>query len=269
MNASCQVSWHSEQNVFELLEFLTYLPLAIIQAASYMNVTTVSVSEYTRLLKNTPGDMIKLLETEWEDNNRDPKQTHAIVSTWVVSFEQIRKSPGAAKLLSFIAHIEFKAIPSSMLPLIGLESEQSMALGVLCGYSFLTEQGNGTTYYMHRLVHFALQIWVKRQVNAREQRQDVLIHLERTFSTDKWEEREKWRQSLPHVLKAVQNDGKNKNSWQEESNLGYWAARCLMADGKIKKAVKLAPSHEFTTFWPTSLPQSAQSVIITTASSHD
>ncbi|KAI6514979.1 hypothetical protein MCOR05_011904 [Pyricularia oryzae] len=106
----------AEQNVFELLEFLTYLPLAIVQAASYMNVTTASVSQYIHLLRNTPGDMMKLLETEWEDDSRDPKQTHAIVSTWVVSFEQIRKSLGAAKLLSFIAHIEFKAIPPGMVP---------------------------------------------------------------------------------------------------------------------------------------------------------
>ncbi|KAH9436474.1 hypothetical protein MCOR02_000148 [Pyricularia oryzae] len=135
----------AEQTVFELLEFLTYLPLAIVQAASYMNVTTASVSQYIHLLRNTPGDMTKLLETEWEDDSRDPKQTHAIISTWAVSFEQIRKSMGAAKLLSFIAHIEFKAIPPSILPSVGLESEQSMALGVLCGYSFLTKQGNSAT----------------------------------------------------------------------------------------------------------------------------
>ncbi|KAI6477911.1 hypothetical protein MCOR13_011746, partial [Pyricularia oryzae] len=68
----------AEQTVFELLEFLTYLPLAIVQAASYMNVTTASVSQYIHLLRNTPGDMTKLLETEWEDDSRDPKQTHAI-----------------------------------------------------------------------------------------------------------------------------------------------------------------------------------------------
>ncbi|TLS22645.1 uncharacterized protein PpBr36_05749 [Pyricularia pennisetigena] len=230
---------NAEQDVFELLEFLTYLPLAITQATSYMNVTTVSVSQYIRLLRNTQGDMIKLLETEWDDDNRDPNQTHAIVSTWVVSFEQIRKDRGAAKLLSFMTHIEFKAIPPSIFPSVGLESEQSMALGVLCGYSFLTEQENGATYDMHRLVHFALRIWVKRQCNSREQRQDVLVHLKRIFSTNKWEEREKWRQTLPHVLKAVQNDGKDNDSWQEENNLGYWAGRCLMADGKIKKAFKL------------------------------
>ncbi|KAI6491352.1 hypothetical protein MCOR11_007124 [Pyricularia oryzae] len=74
-------SKNSEQDVFELLEFLTYLPLAITQAASYMNVTTVSVSQYIRLLRNTQGDMIKLLETEWDDDNRDPKQTHAILNS--------------------------------------------------------------------------------------------------------------------------------------------------------------------------------------------
>uniref|UniRef100_L7JMW3 NB-ARC domain-containing protein n=1 Tax=Pyricularia oryzae (strain P131) TaxID=1143193 RepID=L7JMW3_PYRO1 len=241
-------SKNSEQDVFELLEFLTYLPLAITQAASYMNVTTVSVSQYIRLLRNTQGDMIKLLETECDDDNRDPKQTHAIVSTWVVSFEQIRKDRGAAKLLSLIAHIEFKAIPPSIFPSVGLESEQSMALGVLCGYSFLTEQGNGATYDMHRLVHFALQIWVKRQCNSREQRQDVLVHRERIFSTDKWGEREKWRQTLPHVLKAVQSDGKDKDSWQEENNLGYWAGRCLMAEAAPRWAHAIPA--EVPLYWP-------------------
>lgn len=78
--------------MFELLKFLIYLPLTIIQAVLYINVTTGSVFQYIRLLKNIPGDIIKLLEIKWEDDNRDPEQIYAIISIWVVLFEQIRKN---------------------------------------------------------------------------------------------------------------------------------------------------------------------------------
>lgn len=217
--------------MFEFLEFLIYLPLAIIQAVLYINVTTTSVFQYIHFLKNIPGDITKLLEIKWENDSRDPKQTHVIINIWAVLFEQIRKNLGIAKLFNFIAYIKFKIIPPLILLLIRLKSEQNMAFGVFCGYLFLTKQGNNTTYNIYYLVHFVLLIWVKRQKNAREQRQDMLVYFQNIFLINKWEKREKQRQILPHILETIRFNGGNKNNWYKKSNLKYQAGKYLTVDG--------------------------------------
>ncbi|KAM0322096.1 hypothetical protein ACHAQA_009725 [Verticillium albo-atrum] len=228
-----------EKGVAELLDILTCLPLAIVQGAAYLNETRASVSEYIRLLRNTERDMVELLETEFADDTRYREAQNAVASTWVVTFEQIRKNKDASMLLSFIAQVESKAIPRSMLPPVGSEQRMTRAVGVLCGYSFLSTREDGTTYDMHQLVHLASRVWVTRQDDADQQRRTALIHLGEIFSTDEWEEREKWHHLLPHVLKAIEVEKEDKDWVEEESHLGYWVGRCLLAEGQIREAVKV------------------------------
>ncbi|CAI4214250.1 unnamed protein product [Parascedosporium putredinis] len=183
--------------VAELLETLTFLPLAIVQAAAYLNETRTSLSEYIRLLHCSQNDMIELLETEFADDTRYRGAHNAVARTWVVSFEQIRVDPDAAMLLSFIAHVESRAIPRSMLPPVGSEQKMTHAIGVLCGYFFLNVREDEATYDMHRLVHLASQVWVRRQDNAVKQRLHALDRLGDILSPPRWERRETWRPVLP------------------------------------------------------------------------
>ncbi|KAH6847075.1 kinase subdomain-containing protein [Chaetomium sp. MPI-CAGE-AT-0009] len=228
-----------ENNVAKLLEILTYLPLAIAQAAAYLNETMASVAEYIRLLGNTEQDMAELLETEFADNTRYREAQNAVARTWAVSFDQIRKNKDAAMLLSFIAHVEFKAIPRSMLPAVGSEQRMTRAVGVLCGYSFLRIREDGKTYDMHRLVHLSSRVWVARQDDADQQRRAALLHLKQIFSTDEWEERERWRPLLPHVLKAIEVNEEDGDWGEEESDIGFWVGRCLLAEGRCREAVEV------------------------------
>jgi hypothetical protein len=43
---------NSDSDTTDLLDELTYLPLAIAQAVAYLNINDISVLEYLRLLKN-------------------------------------------------------------------------------------------------------------------------------------------------------------------------------------------------------------------------
>ena len=51
----------------KLLDNLTYLPLAIKQAAAYINKNTMSVLDYLRLYEANDEDLIHLLSAEFED----------------------------------------------------------------------------------------------------------------------------------------------------------------------------------------------------------
>ena len=225
--------------VTELLEILTYLPLAITQAAAYLNENKTPVVEYMRLLRNTERDMVELLEVEFEDDTRYRGAQNAVANTWVVSFEQIQKNAEAAMLLSFIGQVESKAIPRSMLPPVGSEQKMTRAIGVLCGYSFLSVRADGRTYDMHRLVHVASRVWLTRQDTAGERKRAGLVHLGEIFSTDSWEERERWRDFLPHVMKAVEVYGEDEDWGEEACHVGYWVGRCLQVEGRHREAVAM------------------------------
>ncbi|KAL2289485.1 hypothetical protein FJTKL_01757 [Diaporthe vaccinii] len=130
---------HDEALTMTLLDKLTYLPLAITQAAAYLNTTGVPMAEYLNLLRGADQEAASLMSREFHDSTRYEGSQNAVATTWIVSFDQIRRSDGAAAdLLAFMSCIEPKAIPQSMLPRCELEEEMVYVIGTLCGYAFLT-----------------------------------------------------------------------------------------------------------------------------------
>jgi hypothetical protein len=137
---------HDEAARAELLKELTYLPLAISQAAAYINIKQVPLAEYVELLHGTQQDIVSLMSKEFWDNTRYPGSQNA-VATWLVSFDQIRKSDNtAADLLSFISCIEPKGIPQSLFPDSESTAQLVDAIGTLCSYAFLTRRGNSKVF---------------------------------------------------------------------------------------------------------------------------
>jgi hypothetical protein len=95
-----------------LLNELTYLPLAITQAANYINATGAPITEYLKLLKGADQNTVSLMSREFVDGSRYKGSQNAVATTWLVSFDQIRKcDSAAADLLSFMSCIEPKGIP--------------------------------------------------------------------------------------------------------------------------------------------------------------
>ncbi len=223
--------------VTELLKKLTYLPLAITQAVAYLNTNQVSIADYLGLLRGTEQDIISLMSRQFHDSTRYRGSQSAVATTWLVSFDQIRKSDSAAAdLLSFMSRIEPKAIPRSILP--GPESEEQMehAIGTLCAYAFLVRRGESKIFDMHSLVHLATQIWVQRHGDATQMTEQANRHLAVAFPSDDYANRSLWREYLPHALRVLQgNEGRDM---KERYDLYIKVGRCLQADGRIKEAVK-------------------------------
>ncbi|OBS17011.1 hypothetical protein FPOA_12468 [Fusarium poae] len=224
----------------ELLRTLTFLPLAISQAAAYMKRNKTSVAKYLSLLRDVNEEAISLLSREFPDRTRYPESRHAVASTWLISFEQIQKNDVlAAELLSFISQIEPRAIPVSMLPVTGTKESIEHAIGTLCGYAFLHRRKEEGMLDMHSLVHLAAGQWVDRDGGSERVRRGVISHLSTVFKSDDWEKREVWQKYMPHVLKAIQIRNEGRVWGKEECELGYWAGRCLYVAGRISETVKL------------------------------
>ncbi|KAF5673920.1 ankyrin protein 3 [Fusarium heterosporum] len=224
--------------VDKLLDELAYLPLAITQASAYMKINKVSIKEYLRLLQNTHQDMVELLSVGFRDGTHYDAAQGAVVTTWIVSFKQIRAlHEEAATLLSFAACLEPKAIPRTLLPRLGSEQSMTRAIGTLCGYSFLSQREDGDMFDIHSLVHLATRRWNKDEGYEKEIQQATLAYIAEAFPDSDWENREVWRQYLPHALRLLGNADSVES--EDACKLGYQVSRCLHVDGQIKKAVEL------------------------------
>jgi tetratricopeptide (TPR) repeat protein len=227
----------SKAGAAELLKELSYLPLAITQAAAYLNTIRVPIPEYLRLLRGADREAASLMSREFYDGTRYRGSQNAVATTWLVSFDQIRKSDGAAAdLLAFLSCIEPKEIPQSILPRFELEEQMMHAVGTLCGYAFLTRRGDSKVFDMHSLVHLATRIWVQREGLTAATDEKATRHLATVFPSDDYANRNVWREYLPHAFRVLQHS--KELDIEEKSNLLFRIGRCLRVDGRTKEAIR-------------------------------
>ncbi|KAH7324466.1 hypothetical protein B0I35DRAFT_348194 [Stachybotrys elegans] len=248
-------------SVKEILRELAYLPLAIQQAAAFINRNPITVSKYLSLLVTTEDEMVSALSSQFNDPTPYRKTPSAVARTWTISFEQIRDTDkAAADLLSFLSLIEPRAIPHDILPKPTTEAELRRAIGTLLGYAFIQkrennpeEYGGECLYDMHRLVHLGARIWVTEKLSLSDIRHAAVLHLAEVFPEPVWENRERWRPKMPHALKLLAVDGiyEPEEGGHDAGGLGCEVAGCLFQDGRYQEAVNLLePAVEATNRLP-------------------
>ncbi|CAJ0544308.1 Ff.00g035520.m01.CDS01 [Fusarium sp. VM40] len=226
-----------EATIIRLLNILTYLPLAITQATAYMNTNQTSIKDYLKLFEHTDRkNTMELLEHGQDDETYYDKSQSAVATTWTVSFNRIRSSnPKAADILSFMSTIEPKAIPRSLLPVPETEQQLEQAIGTLLGYGFLTRRGQEAIYDIHRLVHLAALRWNEEGQYAQDVQQLALAHVAKIFPYYEWENREFYRQYLPHAQRLLDITDGIEN--EAACMLGYNVGTCLLAEGQRERAI--------------------------------
>lgn len=224
--------------VSELLKELTYLPLAIAQVAEYLNKNEKSIEDYLHMYRKTDGDKIKLLSSKYRDNTGSRGSQSDVATTWLRSFDHICKAdPFAMEILSFVAYIEPRAIPRSILPHLGSDWRIDQAIRTISGVGFLTERGN-KVFDMHSLVHLMTRRWVENHPKGASLRK-VVVHLSKIFPTGDWENRRLWRQYLPHALRVLRENEDAEKYNYEHYRLGHRVGNRLLADGSSREAVEL------------------------------
>uniref|UniRef100_A0A8H7NHZ5 Nucleoside phosphorylase domain-containing protein n=1 Tax=Bionectria ochroleuca TaxID=29856 RepID=A0A8H7NHZ5_BIOOC len=227
---------HDEAVVIDLLTYLTFLPLAITQAAAFLNQTRAPLRTYLSLLQNAENDT-RILEREFRDNTRYRGSQNAVGTTWIVSFCQIQKSDQlAVKLLSFMSCIEPKAIPQSILPDDAEPYDLELAIGTLCGYSFLARREESNMFDMHSLVHTAMRGWLKKQDRESQVSNDAICHLAAIFPTHDDAHYGLRREYLPHAMRLLSRNSRNKVD--ETYDLFEKVGDSLMTDRRFREAVK-------------------------------
>ncbi|KAK5073395.1 hypothetical protein LTR70_010318 [Exophiala xenobiotica] len=152
------------QDATALLESLTYFPLAIAQAAAYINENGITLSDYSLLLEQKEEETIDILSEEFKDYGSYRDVKNPVATTWLISFERIQRSdPLAAGYLSFIACVNPRDIPESLLPPGPSRNQEVKAIGTLAAYSFISRRPVEFSLDLHRLVHLATRNWLRQE----------------------------------------------------------------------------------------------------------
>ncbi len=226
----------SQQDTSALLSQLTYLPLAIIQAAAYINENAISLADYLSLLAKQEEEVIDLLSEEFEDDGRYRDIKNPVATTWLVSFDQIqRRDQLAANYLSFMACIEPKDIPKSLLPPGSSRKQEVDAIGTLTAYSFVNKRPADECFDIHRLVHLATRNWLQKEKLLAQSTEKAIVRLEEVFPHADHKYRSVWRMYFPHVRLALESNSVDKD-WKIRMGLLWRYGKCLFLDGRWNDA---------------------------------
>ena len=212
-------------DIEDLVEAIEFIPLAITQAAAFINENEISVTRYVSILREGPTDaeLVGLMDHNIPDNRRDFESSNSVIQTWALSFERIReKNPLAGKILSLMAVLDRQGIPQSLLHIDNeLKSELISVLGVLKAYSLIIAERNEEIYVLHRLVQIFTQDWLKREGDKESYQGKALQILSKEFPRTDFENWDTCEALRPHVQVAVQysNRLQQHRLWQAELQL--------------------------------------------------
>ncbi|KAJ5946980.1 hypothetical protein N7454_003819 [Penicillium verhagenii] len=185
------------EELVQLVEELEFMPLAIMQATSYIirRSPRCSVAQYLDKLRQSDRHAIKLLNHEGLHTHRDWEAKNSILLTLQILFEYIQHTrPSAADLLSLMSFFNWQAIPEKLLRVQGkgkgkeslgsledtarifsqkdtdissecdLEDDFESDILTLQDFSFITTittDKNSKVFTMHQLVQLTVQAWLK------------------------------------------------------------------------------------------------------------
>ena len=152
-----------EEEASELVGELENLPLAISQACAYIKtVSHISIPKYLGIFRRSNEDQAALLNKDKGDLRRDRGVPNAVITSWELSFDQIRdKAPRSADLLSLMSYFNRQAIPQSLIQEDVDEISFYEAINPLISFSLIRAEIGGDNFELHRLVQTAMRHWLR------------------------------------------------------------------------------------------------------------
>jgi tetratricopeptide (TPR) repeat protein len=222
----------------DLLRELSYLPLAVVQAAACMNATSMTVQEYRAQLDEHKELSLRYNSDPPEDNVRSSGMANPVATTLSVSMDQITHSAvSAAGYLCLAACVDRKDISLDLLESASAQTRE-YAIKVLDKYALVTRRPAESALDVHRLIHQALREQLQVQGRLQYWTYHTITQLFQVFPDDEHSNRTKWRRLLPHALYALSHSPTNDND-EARLDLARKCASALYSDGRFEEAEEL------------------------------
>jgi len=219
----------------ELLVALDCIPLAITQAAAYISkgAPRMNVSRYLDLFNKSESNRSNLLDEDAGDLRRDPDVPNAVITTWQISFNQIRRdNPSAADLLSLMSVLNRQGILEHLLHQDndnGLLFETAVAL--LLGFSLIVVESGGDSYEIHRLVQLATRKWLEVHGEIMRWNQKALQLLSEVFPDGDYQNWKLCGPLLPHIEMVLSCSFQSQNELLQKASVLHNLSWYLWAKG--------------------------------------
>lgn len=232
------VSKSEQQHAKLLLQELSHLPLAIVQAAAYINVRNITLQDYRIQLSTQHQEEVESISNALDNKLQEHDKDSSIATTLHLSIEQIRHdNPLAAEYLFLAACVDRKDI---LLELFEASSsrEREDAMQIINSYKLVTRRPAESALDLHRLVYRAIREWIQKRGMLGEWTQTAITGLCRIFPDSNHGNRSKWRRILPHAKYALSHSHRNQENTRT-MELVWKCAEALLSDGKYNKAEEL------------------------------
>ncbi|KAL8934723.1 MAG: hypothetical protein Q9216_005761 [Gyalolechia sp. 2 TL-2023] len=236
-----------------LVQALDYMPLAISQAGAFVSqrAPRITVSRYLNDFRKSKQYQASLLNRDAGDIRRDHSANNSIITTWQMSFENVRaQRPSAAWLLSMMSLFDRQGIPEWLLRCYyedkpngdgfpvkpktehvdGEDVEFEDDISILEDYFLVrTTTVDGILFEMHRLVQFSTQRWLASSGELEISQERYLRTMSGIFPSGEYETWTKCRALFPHakvVLEYQPTNSQHLLHWTNVlSKAGYYASK--------------------------------------------
>ncbi|OCK73957.1 kinesin light chain 3 [Lepidopterella palustris CBS 459.81] len=232
------VSRSEQQEARLLLQELSYLPLAIVQAAAYINTRNITLQNYRSQLVRQKEEALEH-SNEMSANKLHEYGTKCpVATTLLISMDQIRSNDSlAADYLFLAACVDRKDIPVDLLE-ASSPREREDAIKILNSYALITRRPAESALDLHQLVHRALRGWLQKQERLDQWTQQAIARLLRVFPGHNHGSRSKWRRLLPHAKYALSHSLPEQEG-ADRMTLVWKCAMALLSDGRNNESEEL------------------------------
>jgi tetratricopeptide (TPR) repeat protein len=229
-------SEHEEAKL--LLGELSYLPLALVQAAACINAGGITLREYRSQLDDHKEPAIEHSSGFSEGNIQDHGTGDPVATTLIHSINHIRRDNAlAADYLFLAACVDRKDISVDLFEATSPRARED-AIKVLDRYALVTRRPAESALDLHRLVHRALHERLLVEGRLGQFAQHAITQLLRVFPDNDHGNRSKWRRLLPHVQYALSHSQADDDE-DRKLDLARKCAMALYSDGRYEEAEEL------------------------------
>ncbi|KAJ5515829.1 hypothetical protein N7527_007389 [Penicillium freii] len=250
----------------KLVDALEFMPLAIVQATSYIRnrAPRYSVAQYLDDFQKSDREATRLLKKEAGHVYRDWEANNSILVTWQISFDYIRRTkPSAAELLSLMSFFDRQGIAENLIrhppfanrkldsePLDDTSDEESSESEVgpdfeddvdtLRNFSFIRASEDGVSFMMHRLVQLSTRVWLKSHGEEEQWQRKFIKNLAAEFPSGDYGTWEHCRALYPHVRAATLQRPEPQQCLLELADLFYRGALYALGMGLFSDMEEMA-----------------------------
>jgi tetratricopeptide (TPR) repeat protein len=221
-----------------LLQELSYLPLAIVQAAAYINTRDMTLRDYRSQLEVRMGQAPKRSNESSENKLQEHSTQNPVAITLYLSVDQLYKDNKlAADCLFLAACLDRKDIPLDLFEASSLKDRED-AVKLLGRYALITRRPADSSLDIHRLVHHALREWLQDQEQLDQWIHNTMMQLVQVFPDNNHGNRSMRRRLLPHARYILSNSPAEREEGYRLTLVDRYAMT-LYSDGRYSEAEEL------------------------------